>query len=218
MAKLRTEVPITQEELKERLNYDPETGFFTWKRDSLRGIGFPIRSGQRAERIINKGHLGIFIDGNRYPAQRLAWLWIYGVWPRIVKFKDNNPNNCSIINLRESYDKTTREGRAARRIHHESRNPERVRDRTLYYRFGIRSGTYDKMNKEQHGVCKICGQPETSRRSGKLKRLSIDHCHKTGRVRALLCQGCNSTIGHAKENATVLERAAKYLRHHQGEQ
>lgn len=47
----------------------------------------------------------------------------------------------------------------------------------------------EEMLKQQQGACAVCGKKEGKR------RLHIDHCHKTGRVRALLCDGCNTKIG-----------------------
>lgn len=76
---------------------------------------------------------------------------------------------------------------------------------TLKRRYGITLEQYDKMFEEQNGNCAICGLPEL------MRRLSVDHNHKTGEVRALLCHQCNLMIGHAHENPTVLKEAAEYL-------
>lgn len=68
--------------------------------------------------------------------------------------------------------------------------------------------TYDEfkqMFKKQKGVCKICGGLETKR------RLSVDHCHETGKVRGLLCQQCNIALGLFKDNPKLLKKAIKYL-------
>ncbi|WEB38747.1 endonuclease VII domain-containing protein [Streptomyces yunnanensis] len=53
--------------------------------------------------------------------------------------------------------------------------------------YGLLSGEYDKLLKEQGGSCSICKQT----RSG---RLDVDHCHKTGQVRGLLCARCNRQL------------------------
>jgi hypothetical protein len=64
----------------------------------------------------------------------------------------------------------------------------------------------------QNGVCAICGQPEVGLgRGGKPRRMSIDHNHATGVIRALLCHNCNFMIGSAKENPDTLRKAADYL-------
>jgi hypothetical protein len=64
------------------------------------------------------------------------------------------------------------------------------RSRAWHYRreFGITIVDYERMLAQQGGRCAICGRIETV---GKSSRLNIDHDHKTGQVRALLCQKCN---------------------------
>lgn len=60
----------------------------------------------------------------------------------------------------------------------------------------------------QGGVCAICGRPP------KNTPLNVDHDHKTGLVRGLLCWHCNSrVIGAARDEPSVLRKAAKYLDH-----
>ena len=68
----------------------------------------------------------------------------------------------------------------------------------LRRRYGITKDTYMAMLEEQEWVCKICKKPETAKhpRTKTLKRLSVDHCHTTGKVRGLLCTSCNVAVGH----------------------
>lgn len=68
---------------------------------------------------------------------------------------------------------------------------------------------YDEMLSSQGGVCKICGRPDTGRIN--TRRLFVDHCHKTGRVRGILCYKCNTLIGHAQDDPERLRKAAEYL-------
>lgn len=68
---------------------------------------------------------------------------------------------------------------------------------------------YEKMLEQQNYKCAICGQHETQKRV-----LSVDHCHKTGKVRGALCAACNRGIGSLKESKEVLEAAINYLQHH----
>lgn len=65
---------------------------------------------------------------------------------------------------------------------------------------------YNLMLKKQKGLCWICKDPP-----GK-QRLALDHCHKTNRVRGLLCSACNTGLGLFKDKPGVLLRAARYLR------
>jgi hypothetical protein len=73
-------------------------------------------------------------------------------------------------------------------------------------KYGLTVGEYELMFAEQGGTCKICHGTGL-----KNKRLSIDHDHKTGKVRGLLCHGCNVMIGLAKENPAHLHAAVDYL-------
>lgn len=59
--------------------------------------------------------------------------------------------------------------------------------------------------------CAICGNPPEGR--GKADVLHVDHCHKTGKVRALLCGWCNIAIGLLGDDPAQADRAAAYLRH-----
>lgn len=79
--------------------------------------------------------------------------------------------------------------------------------------YGLTQEQYDAMFEAQGGVCAICKEPERSRRVKRLN-LSVDHCHKTGKIRGLLCSGCNTAIGHFYEDIEVMIRAKKYLEHH----
>ena len=66
---------------------------------------------------------------------------------------------------------------------------------------------YCNMFDNQDGKCAIC---KTSHKTH-YRHLDIDHCHKTGRVRGLLCSKCNLMIGYAEDNSKTLKSAIKYL-------
>ena len=63
--------------------------------------------------------------------------------------------------------------------------------------------------------CKICNNPEARVVNGKTSRLAVDHCHKTGKVRGLLCWACNTSIGRFKDSIEILESAISYIRESQ---
>lgn len=93
-----------------------------------------------------------------------------------------------------------------------SENPEKVahaKRRDALSRHGITIEDYDQMLASQDYVCKICGSSDTG--SAKKKYFSVDHCHDTGVVRGLLCQGCNSGLGHFKDDIVFLQAAIDYL-------
>jgi recombination endonuclease VII len=74
----------------------------------------------------------------------------------------------------------------------------------LKRKYGITSEDYNRMFEQQDGKCAICG------RVG--EKLHVDHNHKTGKVRKLLCFHCNAGLGHFIENPKLLLRAIKYLK------
>lgn len=72
--------------------------------------------------------------------------------------------------------------------------------------FGITMVDYNRMLKEQNGVCAIC-----FKECGRHLRLSVDHCHKTGKVRGLLCMRCNLALGALDDNVDRMRMALKYM-------
>ena len=93
------------------------------------------------------------------------------------------------------------------------KNPDLARSNDLKKRFGITLDEWNRMLDEQQGVCKLCSQPETKldHRTKQPRRLAVDHCHKTGKVRALLCSDCNTAIGLLKEDVELMKKAIEYV-------
>lgn len=82
------------------------------------------------------------------------------------------------------------------------------RNITLKRSYGIDLNEFDRMNRIQNGLCCICQRPE---RSPKTNNLSVDHCHKTGKIRGLLCMSCNMALGLFEDEPSRLSNAIKYL-------
>ena len=80
------------------------------------------------------------------------------------------------------------------------------KDARLQRMYGISLDDFNDMYEEQRGVCKLCGA------EGKTKGLSVDHCHKTGRVRGLLCISCNTFLGKIESNPSLLSNITGYLK------
>jgi hypothetical protein len=74
---------ITQSELKEVLNYDPDTGIFTWKISPAP----QVKQNKIAGSLTSQGYIVITINRKLYPAHRLAWLYVHGEMPK--KFIDH---------------------------------------------------------------------------------------------------------------------------------
>ena len=73
----------------------------------------------------------------------------------------------------------------------------------------------DELHRQQKGKCAICRMvicaesgPLTVRRA----KGHLDHCHRTEKIRGLICSHCNLMLGFGNDNPTVLEKGAKYLR------
>jgi nitrate/TMAO reductase-like tetraheme cytochrome c subunit len=89
--------------------------------------------------------------------------------------------------------------------------PEQRRRNKLKTRYGISVEDYERLLAKQGGGCAICEKPPTAKR-----RLAVDHCHGTKRVRGLLCVACNRGIGYLGDDIQRLERALKYLKRETG--
>ena len=90
---------ITKKRLKDVLSYNAETGIFTWN-VNLRGKAAKI--GFVAGTPSIRGSVHITVDGKKYLAHRLVWLYIYGEFPDdMLDHIDGNPLNNKITNLRE---------------------------------------------------------------------------------------------------------------------
>jgi ribosomal protein L34E len=98
--------------------------------------------------------------------------------------------------------------------------PEKARDRNYRTNYGITVKQYDRMLAQQNGVCACCGEPETDgpqgrnapkmRALGKTANLAVDHDHKTGDVRSLLCGKCNKALGIMMEDPERIQKLKEY--------
>ncbi len=83
-----------------------------------------------------------------------------------------------------------------------------VRRCNLKKKYDLTPEEYEAMLEKQGGVCAICKSEE---RSGNRVRLAVDHNHKTGKVRGLLCSGCNTALGQFNEDLPRMKAALAYL-------
>ena len=90
----------------------------------------------------------------------------------------------------------------------------RSRLKNALVKYAITEAEYDAMLAAQNYVCAICGRPERSVFRGATKRLAVDHCHATGKVRGLLCAHCNQAIGRLDDNPELIRKAADYVERH----
>jgi hypothetical protein len=83
--------------------------------------------------------------------------------------------------------------------------------RMLKSRYKITHQEYTEMYDLQNHSCKICKKLKSL---GGRKGLQVDHCHKTGKVRALLCPNCNTLLGSCNDNIDRLKSCILYLKQH----
>ena len=131
------------------------------------------------------------------------------------KYNKNSPRgplsykcrSCASEIWKHRYDNRTPEKRAE--------ELRQKRDWYVHSKYGITMEEYTNMYLEQNGVCAICLNPETATEGKgidrKVKNLSVDHDHKTNRVRGLLCFKCNTVLGKIDDSVETLKRAISYL-------
>ena len=96
------EGPLTAERLREVLDYDPETGAFTWKQS--KGNQF-TKVGMRAGAGHHDGYRNVRVDGKGYQEHRLAWFYVNGTWPPgDLDHVNRDRADNRIANLREACD------------------------------------------------------------------------------------------------------------------
>jgi hypothetical protein len=74
----------------------------------------------------------------------------------------------------------------------------------IAHRLGISVAEYDRLIEGSGGLCALCGESYG-------ERPNVDHCHKTGKVRGVLCSRCNTGIGLFAESPELFNAAVRYL-------
>jgi hypothetical protein len=98
-----------------------------------------------------------------------------------------------------------------------AKNREGFKFDQIKRKYGITRDDWHWMLKEQNYRCKMCKKIMNEKwavdsRNGRYRsEIYVDHDHKTGKVRGMLCHACNTVIGHADDNVTILNSAIKYL-------
>lgn len=81
------------------------------------------------------------------------------------------------------------------------------RDWHLRKKYGITLDEFNELSKAQGHLCAICNEENKV-----YDRLVVDHNHATGEIRGLICSGCNSALGYAKDSVDVLQSMIDYLK------
>jgi hypothetical protein len=93
-------------------------------------------------------------------------------------------------------------------------NPDYYFNQDLKRKYGVTLEWYQNKLSEQNNVCAICKQPERAIIRNKVISMPVDHCHKTGKARGLLCTKCNRGLGLFQDNVQFFKNAIEYLRSH----
>jgi hypothetical protein len=98
-----------------------------------------------------------------------------------------------------------REKIKALKAKYRAENREEIRAWQRRHRYDMTPEGYEARLTAQGGVCAICHQPPNG------KVLVVDHDHRTGKVRGLLCSSCNKGLGFLKDDSALLRAATAYL-------
>lgn len=91
-------------------------------------------------------------------------------------------------------------------------NKEKAIDNQLRIKYGIGLIEYNKKKEEQNNCCQICNRHESEFK----RRMCVDHNHETNEVRGILCNHCNTALGHVFEDEDILLNMITYLRKYNG--
>ena len=88
-------------------------------------------------------------------------------------------------------------------------HPHISRESDLKRKYGITLKEYTEMLESQGNACATCGTKEPG---GRWKSFAVDHDHKTGKVRGMLCKSCNIALGEVQDNLQTLTNMVEYLK------
>jgi len=106
--------------------------------------------------------------------------------------------------------KNNKDKRSANGKRNYRKNPGRHREYELWHKYGLTVDDYNEMLFLQNNRCVICQQEFV--KTGRNSPAHVDHCHKSGEVRAILCTNCDHLLGNAKDDINILQNAIKYLK------
>lgn len=118
--------------------------------------------------------------------------------------KDKHLNTCKICH-------NTQKNEIYHRIFKNDDNQKRKKkDQYLQRKFNITQEDFNNIFNQQNGCCDICKLHQTNFK----KAFCVDHDHKTGKIRGLLCDNCNLMIGNSHDTPEILSNGIEYLNKH----
>jgi hypothetical protein len=139
--------------------------------------------------------------------------YIYSNTPPTMK----KCNNCNIVKPLNEYTYKIKQSRDYRYAQSRCKDCESIRKKQYKYepsqqsrekhrfkKYGLTENAYQNLILSQNNLCAICDESSE-------KSLYIDHDHKTGKVRGLLCSTCNTGLGFFRDDSNLLNKAINYL-------
>lgn len=120
--------------------------------------------------------------------------------------KEYYNNNIEKIKLYYSQEHIKKKNKENKR-----KNSILIRERRLKKNWNLTIMEYNKMFDDQHGCCAICNTHQSKVK----KSFSVDHNHATGKIRGLLCNTCNTSLGGFKDDINIIFKAIEYLKKYQ---
>jgi hypothetical protein len=130
---------------------------------------------------------------------------------------ESSCKKCCLLSSKESLNKPANKIKyKIRQKIWKDNNGERIyqynRSAHLKQRYGITINEYNDLLVKQNVRCAICDSTNT--KDGKAKKFYIDHDHKTGKIRGLLCRHCNLLLGFSNDDVNILLKSINYLLRH----
>lgn len=158
------------------------------------------------------------------PVWVVATCKIHGMLARHHTFQRGKHENgtvryrCKICTKQQikQYETNNREKYLNRKRNYDRHNQKRIANKfesRLKREFNMTLEDYNKILIVQNYICALCKKhnAKISKVTGKPANLAVDHCHKTGRIRGLLCVTCNILLGMTRDSRYILENALVYL-------
>jgi hypothetical protein len=122
---------------------------------------------------------------------------------RLKEYKENHPEKDKEYKKTKAYIET--------RQRYRNNHKDIIRNYALQEKYGISLDEYLQLYDKQEGICLICHKRQEN------KNLSVDHNHKTGEIRGLLCNNCNFGLAYFYDDISILEKAIEYLKKFNGD-
>lgn len=125
-----------------------------------------------------------------------------------MKLKRQTPEYKEKIKLlQQKYRKTEKYKEYKKQYRNSQKAKDTRRNQLLLKHFNITLEKYNEMLLNQNGVCAICLKHDEKA----VRSLAVDHCHKTGKIRGLLCRYCNQALGILNDDIERMKKAVEYL-------